>query len=179
MNLQRWRVPLGFAFVLIYLYLCRPTWVSFGVGMAPAVIGLGIRIWASGHLRKWKQLAVTGPYRWTRNPLYLGSFIMGAGFMLASAHWILLGSFPILFILIYVPVMRREEKELIEGYGKPFRKYQQKVPLFIPRPPKTAAAYERSEKKFSWAQVLANREHRTALGFSLVVLSLIAKLIWL
>lgn len=177
MNLQRWRVPLGFAFVLVYLFLCQPTWNSFWIGMLPASLGYGLRVWASGHLYKWKNLAVSGPYRWTRNPLYLGSFIMGFGFMLASARWALLIAFPILFILIYVPVIRKEEKELVQGYGDAFPDYRKRVPIFVPRRPEPGWP-EGERRRFSWSQVLANREHHTGLGFCLVTLFLVGKLIW-
>lgn len=177
MSLQRLRVPLGFAFVLVYLVFSQPTWESLSIGLPPAVLGYAIRVWASGHLYKWKGLAVSGPYRWTRNPLYLGSFIMGAGFMLAASRWSLLIGFLILFILIYVPVMKKEETELRDGYGESFRIYRRQVPLFLPRPPRGESRDAGKQREFSWSQVWANREHRTGLGVTLVSLFLVAKLV--
>ena len=90
MNLQRLRVPLGFAFALLYLLLARPVLGWWLIGIATVSIGLGIRVWAAGHLRKWQQLAISGPYRFTRNPLYLGSSLIGSGFSIASNESFLL-----------------------------------------------------------------------------------------
>ena len=85
---QRWRVPLGFVCAGLFVVLARPDRRSLFVGGAVALVGLGIRAWASGHIRKNARLAVSGPYAHTRNPLYLGSFVMGVGFTVAaSGRW--------------------------------------------------------------------------------------------
>jgi len=177
MTLQRIRVPMGLVFGLAYLYFCQPNWTAFAVGMLPALLGYGIRIWASGRLYKWKGLAVAGPYAWTRNPLYLGSFVLGLGFMLASGQLSLLIAFLGLYVLIYVPVMRREEQELISAYTDDYSAYRRRVPLFFPRVPHTRR-FDSVQPGFSWPQVLENREHRTGVGFGLVTLVLLAKLVW-
>ena len=177
MNLQRIRVPTGLAFCLAYLYFCQPDWTVFSIGLMPALLGYLIRVWASGHLYKWKGLAVTGPYAWTRNPLYLGSFVMGLGFMAASGRLSLLIAFLVLYVLIYVPVMRKEEGELISAYADKYRAFRERVPLFVPRIPRPGRS-DTSRPGFSWKQVIENREHRTGLGFVLVSLVLLAKLVW-
>ena len=78
--IQRFRVPLGFLFAAIFLIFAKPELLTLFMGGAIAVVGLLVRAWAAGHIRKNQTLAVSGPYAHTRNPLYLGSFILGVGF---------------------------------------------------------------------------------------------------
>src|SRR5579872_4849342 len=85
----RWRVPLGFVFGAAYLILSRPTVKLLLAGGAVAAMGLAIRAWAAGHLVKNQNLATHGPYAYTRNPLYFGSALMAAGFVLAGGSWVL------------------------------------------------------------------------------------------
>ena len=174
MNVQRVRVPLGFLYGLVFLLLCRPAPWPLGTGLVVAAAGLVMRIWASGHLEKWNSLAVHGPYRFTRNPLYVGSFLMGLGFTLAAGRLSLLILFLLLFVLLYGPVMRREEKELRDQYGEEYETYRRRVPLFLPSrlTPDPAGA----ETRFSWSRVWANREYNAVLGFMIVGLFLYWKL---
>ena len=86
---QRWRVPLGFLLAPIFVLLARPRPWTLAVGGVIGLVGLGLRAWASGHLRKNDALAITGPYAYTRNPLYLGSFLIGIGFTVAAGRWAL------------------------------------------------------------------------------------------
>src|SRR6185369_17764024 len=106
--MQRWRVPLGFACAIIFLYFATPTVATLMAGAAVALPGLLLRAWASGHLRKNEALATTGPYAYTRNPLYLGSFLIGLGFTIAAGRVVLALLFAALFLGIYFPVMRVE-----------------------------------------------------------------------
>ncbi len=178
MNSQRIRVPAGFAFAIVYAIFCRPTPPAFAVGVGLAGLGLAVRLWAAGHLRKWKGLAVSGPYRFTRNPLYFGSFVMGLGFTVASARWLLVSLFALLFILIYVPVMRREEEELRQGYGDDFEAYRSRVPLFFPRPPAGKTPQETDGGNFRWRQVILNREHHAVAGFAAITALVWLKMLW-
>src|SRR5689334_2551393 len=85
----RSRVPLGFLFAAAYLWWARPTWLSLGAGFAIALAGLVVRSLASGHIRKNAELATTGPYAYTRNPLYLGSILIALGFIVVARNlWI-------------------------------------------------------------------------------------------
>src|SRR5213083_1270246 len=102
--LQRIRVPLGFVFAILFVVFSRPKFWSLVVGSLVALIGVLIRAWASGHIRKASELAVSGPYAFTRNPLYLGSFILGLGFTIAAGVWWLGLLFVLLFLGIYLPV---------------------------------------------------------------------------
>lgn len=160
---QRFRVPLGFLFGAVFLIFARPDLITLIVGGIVAAGGILIRAWASGHIRKNQTLAVSGPYAYTRNPLYLGSFIMGLGFTVTSGVWWLGVIFAVLFLGIYFPVMRAEAKELIDIFGAKYEEYAKKVPLFIPRlfPFRDANS---SPNKFEFDLYLKYREYRAALG---------------
>lgn len=180
MNFQRIRVPAGFVFAALFLLLSKPTPALFLVGVALAALGLATRIWAAGHLEKWKRLAIGGPYRLTRNPLYLGSFLMGLGFTLASARVLLVSLFALLFISIYLPVMRREERELNSAYGEEFRTYRRSVPLFFPVPWRWSAPAARAgTSNFQWSKVILNREYQAVIGFVVISLLIGLKMLWL
>lgn len=171
------RVPLGFLFAIVFLIFAKPDFLWLAIGGSIAAVGLLIRAWASGHIRKNQQLAVSGPYAHTRNPLYLGSFIMGFGFTLASGVWWLAILFALLFLGIYVPVMRAEAKELIEIFGADYEKYSKEVPLFLPRV--TAYRGENSSpQKFDFELYLRYREYRAALGVAFALCVLAAKAIF-
>jgi protein-S-isoprenylcysteine O-methyltransferase Ste14 len=161
--MQRWRVPLGFACAALFLLLARPRPSTLLIGAIVALPGLALRAWASGHLRKNEALATSGPYAHTRNPLYLGSFLIGLGFTIAAGRW-LLAIIPIVMLLgIYVPVMRVESRTLADLFGESYRRYASEVPLFLPR----LSAYRNSETAqtdFDGALYLRYREYRAALG---------------
>jgi hypothetical protein len=98
-----------------------------------SLLGLALRAWAAGHIRKNAQLATSGPYAFTRNPLYLGSFLLGLGFTIASGRLLLGVLFAALFLGIYLPVMRVEASHMAELFGSEFETYRRSVPLFFPR----------------------------------------------
>ena len=160
---QRWRVPLGFLCGAIFLLAARPTPAMLAVGGALAIIGLLNRAWASGHIRKNDALAVSGPYAYTRNPLYLGSFLLGIGFTVAANNLWLIAVFAALFLGIYLPVMRVEARTLRQLFGTEYEKYSESVPLLLPRltPYK---AKNKSDAKFNLDLYLRYREYRAALG---------------
>lgn len=167
---QRWRVPLGFACAAVFIVLARPDRRSLAVGGAVALVGLAIRAWASGHIRKNARLAVSGPYAHTRNPLYLGSFILGLGFTVAASSSLLLllilgGLFAALFLGIYWPVMRVEASTLAEMFGDEYKAYAKAVPLLFPRPtPYRPGGPAEAAVKFDPSLYMRYREYRAALG---------------
>ncbi|HEV3471274.1 MAG TPA: hypothetical protein VG148_18255 [Pyrinomonadaceae bacterium] len=169
--MQRWRVPLGFLCAAVFLVLARPRPATLAVGGAVAVAGLLLRAWASGHIRKNDRLAVSGPYAHTRNPLYLGSFILGLGFVVAAGGggWLMIllaGIFAALFLGIYLPVMRVEAATLAGLFGEEYERYSRAVPLFFPRLTPYRAA-EGAGAKFDASLYLRYREYRAALGLLL------------
>ncbi|MBA2341389.1 MAG: isoprenylcysteine carboxylmethyltransferase family protein [Pyrinomonadaceae bacterium] len=161
--LQRLRVPLGFICGALFILFAQPRLVSLTIGGIVALCGLCLRAWAAGHIRKNVRLAASGPYAYTRNPLYLGSFLLGLGFTLACGRWWLAALFALLFLGIYLPVMRVEEKALAELFGDEFERYARRVPLFFPRFSPHRDERERATK-FDSSLYLRYREYRAALG---------------
>ncbi|MFN0277108.1 MAG: methyltransferase family protein [Pyrinomonadaceae bacterium] len=170
-TIQRLRVPLGFLFAVVFLLFAKPTVISLAIGGGIAFIGLTIRAWASGHIKKASVLAVTGPYAYTRNPLYVGSFIMGVGFTVASNVWWLALLFIALFIGIYLPVMRVESGDIRQIFGEDFDEYEQNVPVFIPR----LTPWKKAGGKFDFGLYLQYREYRAFWGVIVAVGILAAK----
>src|SRR5579883_1709832 len=128
---RRIRVPLGFLLAIFYLWLSRPTWPSLAAGAIIAAPGLILRAIASGYVKKDRELTTTGPYAYTRNPLYLGSVMAAAGFALAARNiWIALAML-VMFLAIYVPVIRDEEEFLSKTFAD-FETYRQNVPRLLP-----------------------------------------------
>lgn len=158
--LQRIRVPLGFIFGLLYLYFAHLELRSAVLGFVMSLVGVWIRGWAAGHIRKNQKLAISGPYAYTRNPLYLGSFIMGLGLSIGGGYWWFPVAFTVLFLLIYLPVMRAEVEDLVMLFGDGFSEYAKNVPLFIPRP----TAWNKSDEKFEIALYIKYREYRALIG---------------
>lgn len=177
--MQRWRVPLGFLCGALFILLAAPLWWTLAAGGALALVGLLIRAWASGHIRKNAALATSGPYAHTRNPLYFGSFILGLGFTVAASSewWLLLTLgllFASLFLGIYLPVMRVEAATLLELFGDEYRRYAAGVPLFFPR----LTAYEGArgrDESFDVRLYLRYREYRAAIGLLAALAALALK----
>ena len=161
--IQRWRVPLGFLVAFLFLFFARPTPSALLIGACVSLPGLALRAWASGHIRKNARLAVSGPYAFTRNPLYFGSFLVGLGFTIASGQWILALLFAGLFLGIYLPVMRVEATTMAELFGPDYETYRKAVPLFFPRLTPFRQA-DSGKVKFDGSLYLRYREYRAALG---------------
>lgn len=163
--IQRWRVPLGFLCAALFILFAHPRPATLAVGAPVSLIGLLLRAWGSGHLKKNDALAISGPYAHTRNPLYLGSFIMGLGFTIASGRWWLGFLFIALFLGIYLPVMRVESASLAQLFGEKFQKYAGAVPVFVPRV--TPYRSEGASVGFDKSLYLRYREYRAALGLAI------------
>ena len=181
-SIQRIRVPAGFLFALLYLYFCQPSLLPLLLGGSLAAAGLVLRLWASGHIEKGRRLATQGPYGWTRNPLYLGSFLMGLGFSLASSVPWLMGLFILLFLGIYLPVIWLEEREMLEAFGQEYLRYRQRVSLFLPRHPSPSRQPPKpnpgADRNFQWRRVILNREHRSVVGVLLLAAIVLLKTLW-
>jgi protein-S-isoprenylcysteine O-methyltransferase Ste14 len=170
----RLRVPLGFVFAAAYLWFAHPTWIWIAAGSGFVIAGLAVRAAAAGHIRKNRELATTGPYAYTRNPLYVGSILIAAGFALAARNvWIALAA-ALMFVVIYLPVIRAEESYLrsaFAGYGE----YAERVPRLLPRltPYRSSGA---DSPAYSPELYWRHREYNAALGSILMMAALIGKL---
>jgi protein-S-isoprenylcysteine O-methyltransferase Ste14 len=169
----RWRVPLGFTLGIAFLIFCRPTVRLLIAGGAVAALGVAMRAYAAGHLVKNQKVAMSGPYAWTRNPLYLGSSLMGVGFAVAGGNWMLAVACLLLFVGIYWPVIKREEDYLRREFGEVYIKYAESVPLFFPR-----LGRHLGDEKFQWKQYRKNHEYEALSGY-LVLMIFLAFRIWL
>ncbi len=171
---RRIRVPLGFVFAVLYFWLARPTWRWLAFGAVLIVPGLLIRALASGHVRKNEALATSGPYAYTRNPLYLGSLLMGIGFAVAARSWWVGVALVVMFVAIYVPVIRDEEA-FLRGKFPEFEQYAQRVPRMLPR---IVPARSDGEGGFSMELYLKHREWNALLGALGMFAALIVKMEW-
>jgi protein-S-isoprenylcysteine O-methyltransferase Ste14 len=158
---RRIRVPLGFLFAVFYFWLARPSWRSIALGAIGILAGLLIRALASGHVRKNEALATTGPYAYTRNPLYLGSLVMGLGFAVAARSWWVGVALVVMFVAIYLPVIRDEEKFLRQKFPE-FEDYARRVPRMWPRV--LAHSEAGGGTGFSWDLYWKHREYNALLG---------------
>ena len=168
------RLRVGFAFGLAYLIFAQPAAGSLLLGMPVALTGLLIRGWAAGHIVKKHKLATTGPYAHTRNPLYFGSFLIGAGFALA-AHWSLLLVVIALFAFIYAPTIEQERAEIRERFPEEYPAYEGNVPAFLPRLVPWNNHGRSSEESFSFALYRRHREWQAGLAFGLAFLWLVLR----
>lgn len=169
--IARWRVRMGYPLAGVVLFLARPNLQSIAIGAAIGFLGLLLRGYAAGYLKKQEVLTTTGPYAFTRNPLYLGSAILAAGAACAMHSWISAGVLGVYFTVVYYVVMRREEGELRGHFREAFDRYAETVPLFFPRG--TPARLGDSAGEFSLTQYKKNHEHEAAIGFLFLLAVLI------
>lgn len=159
-GLARWRVPIGFAAAVLVLWLARPTPRSLQIGLPIAVLGQVLRIWAAGHLEKSREVTSSGPYRFTRHPLYMGSSLMGLGLAVAANHWavgVLIASY--LAITLWLAI-RTEEAYLRASFGDAYDRY-------------VVGALPGEARRFSLARAVRNKEYRAPLGLLLISLFLL------
>jgi len=171
---RRIRVPLGFAFAVLYFWLARPTWRFLALGAVVIVPGLLIRALASGHVRKNEALATSGPYAYTRNPLYLGSLLIGVGFAVAARSWWVGVILVVMFFAIYLPVIRDEEAYLRQTFPE-FEEYARRVPRMFPR---LMPAPGEPGGGFSFDLYLQHREYNALLGAAAMMAALVVKMRW-
>lgn len=174
-SLQRFRVFSGFVIAAIYLIFARPDADSLATGLPFAILGMALRAWACGHLRKSAELDVSGPYAYTRNPLYLGTYLITIGFGIVSGVWWLGLLCFALVLSIYWPVMNVEAEELEKRLGGEYGEYAGNVPLLFPR----FSPWKKSQRRFDFRLYLKNGEHQAAIGIVAATLILVAKSVFL
>ena len=172
---RRIRVPMGFALAVLYFCLARPTRHFIALGIVLTIPGLLIRALASGHVRKNETLTTSGPYAYTRNPLYLGSLLIGVGFAVAARSWWIGVALVVMFFAIYLPVIRSEEA-FLRGKFPEFDEYARQVPRMLPRitPYRSAGA---SSGGFSFQLYVQHREYHALLGTIASLAGLITKIV--
>jgi protein-S-isoprenylcysteine O-methyltransferase Ste14 len=178
---RRIRVPLGFLTAALYLFellRCPPHPAAVAWSLALVVPGLWLRAYASGYVKKNRELTVTGPYAHTRNPLYLGSMLIAAGFAVALLSWPVALVLALGFTAIYVPVIASEERFLRATFAG-FDDYCRSVPRMIPRlspashPGVGSSPLEEGTGGFSISLYIQHREYNAGIGAALLYLSLL------
>lgn len=173
----RLRVPLGFLFAAAYMWLAHPWWISLAAGSGFIIMGLIVRGIASGHIRKNTELAVTGPYAYTRNPLYLGSILIAIGFVIAACNWWIVIAVIIMFVIVYLPVIKAEEAYLRSAFTG-YAQYAAQVPRFRPRLTPYRTGANPASPVFSKELYMQHREYNAILGSLLMLGALILKMAW-
>lgn len=163
------RVGSAWLFAMLFLVFARPTTPLLLIGSGVSSLGLALRAWAAGSVDKGAALAIGGPYAYTRNPLYLGSFVIGVGLSLGGGHWGWPVAFAVFYLAVYVPTVRREAAELAERFGEEYRAYAARVPaLRVRLTPYRAgsggATFGAAAARFSWARYTRYREWEAVLG---------------
>lgn len=165
----RLRVPAGFVMLAAFLYFSAPTARSLQWGLPASLAGLALRAWAAGHLRKNQKLATSGPYAFTRNPLYLGTLITALGLAAAAHSFGLTILFVSIFLLVYLPAIELEEQHLT-AILKDYAAYAARVPLLLPSLPSSLGP-----DHFATSQYLKNQEYQALLGWLFGVAWLLAR----
>jgi protein-S-isoprenylcysteine O-methyltransferase Ste14 len=174
---RRIRVPLGFAFAIVFLWLARPDELFLACSLILVVSGLLLRGYASGYVKKNAELTTTGPYAHTRNPLYLGSMMIAFGFALAARSVWIAAILVVLFAAIYIPVIRAEEQYLRSTFPE-FDAYAAQVPRLLPRLTAAGAAQNIAQNPgvFSGELYRRHREYNALLGAVGMYAALILKM---
>ena len=174
---RRIRVPMGFVFAAVFLWLARPSLRTMMMSLLLVVPGLWLRGYASGYVKKNAELATSGPYAHTRNPLYLGSMLIAFGFAVAAASWVILLALAVLFAAIYIPTILGEETYLRDNFPG-FEAYARQVPRLLPRltPARTGGGASQGERGgFSGALYRKHREYNALMGAGAIYAALVLR----
>jgi protein-S-isoprenylcysteine O-methyltransferase Ste14 len=173
---RRIRVPMGFVFAGVFLWLARPTFSSMAWSLLLVLPGLWLRGYAAGYVKKNAELTMTGPYAYTRNPLYLGSMLIAFGFAAASRSSVIVLLLALLFAIIYVPVIRSEEEFLRSKFSN-FDAYAERVPRLLPRL-RPAHVDDSDAGKFSLPLYRKHREYNALMGAAAIYAVLALRIIF-
>jgi protein-S-isoprenylcysteine O-methyltransferase Ste14 len=154
-RLARLRVPLGFAFAIVVLWLATPTWLTLAWGLPLAALGELLRVWAAGHLEKSREVTRSGPYRWLRHPLYVGSSLMAAGLAVAAGSLIVAAIVAVYMTTTIAAAIVTENAFLRQTFGADYAAWQ-------------AGTVPTVERRFSLERAVRNREYRALTGFLLI-----------
>jgi len=173
----RFRVLLHFLLALLFFIFAQPEPTLLPAGALVVAAGVVIRAWAAGHLRRDSAVTVSGPYAHLRHPLYLGSAIILAGFAVVGGRLWLAALLAAYFVLVFIPVMRYEERARLALASEQYAAYRAQVPAFLPRL-RPARIGDASSVRFNFNLYLSNQEWRGAVGCALLLLLLWGKMLW-
>ncbi len=156
---QKLRVPSGFLLLTAFVWFAQPSMSSILRGIPFSLLGLALRAWAAGHLAKNEDLAMSGPYAYVRNPLYLGTLFTAAGIAVASRSGVLAVLLAVVFALVYLPVIGLEEQHLRKLFPK-YDHYARRVHLLLP-----LGRIVTDRRHFRWSLYRRNQEYKALLGY--------------
>lgn len=164
---RKLRVPMGIVLAGLFIWKARPSWTALAIGGTVSFAGLLIRAWSAGHIVKNDQLATSGPYAYTRNPLYFGSFLLAFG-VAAAAHWAFGVAVIAFWWLVYGPTIADERKSVLSFFPQSYPEWERNVPAFLPRltPWKAPNA---EPAGFAFSRYMGHKEWQAALGYLAVV----------
>jgi protein-S-isoprenylcysteine O-methyltransferase Ste14 len=174
---RRVRVPLGFVVAAVFLAFARPSWRTLACSLLLVLPGLWLRGYAAGYVKKNSELTRTGPYAYTRNPLYLGSMLLAAGFAVAAGRWWLVVLLVVMFLAIYWPTILSEET-FLRGAFVEFEEYAKRVPRLLPR--LTAARFDdlsTAGGRFRAERYRHHREYNAAIGAAMIYIALLLRML--
>jgi protein-S-isoprenylcysteine O-methyltransferase Ste14 len=172
---RRIRVPMGFVVAAVFLVFARPSAPTLLWSLAAVLPGLWLRGYSAGYIRKNAEITTSGPYAYTRNPLYLGSLLITLGFGAAAGRWWLCLLLVALFATIYIPTILGEESYLREHFAG-FEDYAARVPRLLPR--LTPAPGPAGVGRFSPERYWKHREYNALMGAGAIYLALALRLWW-
>jgi protein-S-isoprenylcysteine O-methyltransferase Ste14 len=176
---RRIRVPLGFAVAAVFLVFAQPTWLTLACSLWPVLVGLWLRGYAAGYVKKNAELTRTGPYAYTRNPLYLGSILLAVGFSVAAGRWWLILLLVAMFLAIYIPTILSEEAYLRSVFPA-FDAYATKVPRLLPRiSPARFPDLASGAGSFQSKQYKHHREYNASVGAAAIYAALLLRMLLL
>lgn len=180
LTMRRLRLKAVWLIVFPFFWFAAPVTDVLAIGVCLAVLGLWIRGWSAGTIHKDQEVTISGPYAFTRNPLYFGSFFIGLGVALAGGHWLWPALFLTFYALIYSRTMTGEVEHLSGLFPEDYGEYAANVPFFVPRltPWRGGEISEGPEAGFRWAQYKRNKEWEASLGVLAAFLLLGAKAIF-
>ena len=178
--MRQLRLKTVWLIVIPFFWFAAPTPNLLAAGSLLAACGLWIRGWSAGTIHKDQEVATTGPYAFTRNPLYLGSFFIGAGVSLAGGHWVWPALFLTFYALVYSRAMTGEVRHLTELFPEAYGEYAANVPFFVPRrtPWRGSSAGGEAPEGFCWAQYRRNKEWEASVGVLAIFVALGAKVVF-
>jgi protein-S-isoprenylcysteine O-methyltransferase Ste14 len=169
-----WRIRTGIIGIILAIILAKPEWYSLLGCIVVTILGLLIRAWACGHLKKEKELTMSGPYRFTRNPLYVGNMLLGLAVAIGANSWWVFTIFFVHFCLFYTVAIKREKERMQTFFPEEYKLFSQKVPIFFPT---FFPKLKRGKARFKRELYIKNKEYRTLYTSVLFWIVLILKML--
>ena len=130
---HRYRQFIGIAFIFLVTVAGRPLAGLFWLGVVFVLAGIAVRMWASGHIKKNRELATDGPYAYVRHPLYVGNILLGIGYCFASGLWWSGPLYLLILLVFYPPAIRYEDDKLHRFFKEDWEAWRKKTLALIPR----------------------------------------------